>query len=332
MNDKFKTALISSKQIKALFYDVGGAVDLVEQAFRIFNNGNVMLPDKISQIFDEKTQDRINCMTATLKDQNVCGMKWVSIFPNNPMQGIKNVSGVMILSELKHGMPIAVMDGTVLTSIRTAAVGACAVKHLARKNTETIGFIGAGIEARMHLDLIMTVTPNLKKCYVSSRTSITVDTFIKEEKSKHPQLEFIACGNDFRASVIDADIVITATSTQEALLKAKWIKKGTTYVHVGGWEDEFEVPKLADKIICDRWDCVKHRGQTICRMYKAGLLKDEDIYADFDEIVNGSKPSRENDDEFIYFNSVGLAFIDVYFANYIYQKMKDNENIQKFQF
>ena len=299
MNDKFKTALISSKQIKALFYDVGGAVDLVEQAFRIFNNGNVMLPDKISQIFDEKTQDRINCMTATLKDQNVCGMKWVSIFPNNPMQGIKNVSGVMILSELKHGMPIAVMDGTVLTSIRTAAVGACAVKHLARKNTETIGFIGAGIEARMHLDLIMTVTPNLKKCYVSSRTSITVDTFIKEEKSKHPQLEFIACGNDFRASVIDADIVITATSTQEALL---------------------------------RWDCVKHRGQTICRMYKAGLLKDEDIYADFDEIVNGSKPSRENDDEFIYFNSVGLAFIDVYFANYIYQKMKDNENIQKFQF
>lgn len=332
MGKSFKTKLISGRQVKEVFSDIGIAVELVEQAFGMYSNGTVMLPDKISQIFDEKTQDRINCMPATLIDERICGVKWVSVFPNNPKQGIRNVSGLMILSELEYGMPIAVMDGTELTNIRTAAVGACAVKYLARENSEAIGFIGAGREARTHLDLILTVRPNIKRCFVSSRSSETVMAFIQEEREKHSGLEFIACGNDFEAAVKWADIVVTATSTQADLLKARWIKSGATYIHVGGWEDEFDVPKLADKIVCDRWESVKHRGQTICRMYKAGFLKDEDIYADLAEIISGRKPARENDDEFVYFNSVGLAFVDVYFAEYIYKKLKNNEEIKEFCF
>ncbi|MBO6254721.1 MAG: ornithine cyclodeaminase family protein, partial [Bacteroidaceae bacterium] len=65
---------------------------------------------------------------------------------------------------------------------------------------------------------------------------------------------------------------------------------------------------------------VKHRSQTLCRMYLAGMLKDEDIYANLSELIAGTKVGRENDDEFIYFNSVGLSYIDINFANYIYQE------------
>lgn len=324
MDKDFRTILISEQQISDLFQKYDVAVELVEKAFEIFANGNVMLPDKISQIFDQKTQDRINCMPATLKTEKICGVKWVSVFPNNPKEGIKNVSGLIILSEIEHGFPIAVMDGTFLTSIRTAAVGASAIKYLSRTDSETIGFIGAGKEARAHLDLICSVRPNLEKCYVSSRSDLTVASFIEESSEKHPDMEFIGCGNDFEKAVVDADIIVTATSTQADLLKAGWIKKGATYVHVGGWEDEYAVPRLADKIICDRWDCVKHRSQTISRMYKEGLLNDQDVYADLVDIITGKKPGRENNAEFIYFNSVGLAFVDIYFAKWVYEQLKDN--------
>ena len=174
--------------------------------------------------------------------------------------------------------------------------------------------------------------PRIEKCYVSSRTKTTVEAFIEEESKKHLDLEFINCGNDYENAIRDADVIVTATSTQADLLKAKWIKKGATYIHVGGWEDEFAVVQKADKIICDRWECVKHRGQTICKMYKKGLLTDLDIYADFNEILDGKKSGRVTDDEFIYFNSVGLAFIDVHFAQYVYKKYKDINEKYLFEF
>lgn len=326
------TTLISKEQVKSVFHDPNIATQLVEQAFCSYDAGNVMLPTKISQIFDEKIQNRINCMPATMIDNKVCGVKWVSVFPENPKSGIKNVSGVIVLSEITHGLPIAVMDGTEITNIRTAAVGGVALKYLARQNSESIGFIGAGKEARAHLDSATYVCSNLRKCYVSSRSELTVATFIEEEKEKHPLLEFINCGNDFEQAIQPADIIITATSAQADLLKAAWIKPGATYIHVGGWEDEYDVADLADKIICDDWESVKHRGQTLCRMYKTGRLRDADIYANLKEIINGNKPGRENNTEFIYFNSVGLAFIDIAFANYVYESMKDNPEVLQFEF
>ena len=326
------TAIISQKQVKSIFHDPSIAIQLVEQAFRFYDAGGVILPTKTSQIFDEKIQNRINCMPATLIDDKVCGVKWVSVFPENPKMGIKNVSGVIVLSEIEYGLPIAVMDGTEITNLRTAAVGGVALKYLARQNSETIGFIGAGKEARAHLDSAVYTCHNLKKCYVASRSESTVEAFIDEKKGKYPHLKFVNCGNDFEKSVRPADIIITATSTQADLLKAAWIKPGATYIHVGGWEDEYEVVDLANKIVCDDWECVKHRGQTLCRMYKTGRLKDTDIYANLKEIIAGNKPGREKDTEFIYFNSVGLAFIDIAFANHTYESLKDDPDVLQFEF
>lgn len=117
------TKLISQEQVKCIFQDPNQAIQLVEQAFHLYDAGKVLLPTKISQIFDEKKQNRINCMPATLINKKICGVKWVSVFPENPKSGIRNVSGMILLSEIEHGLPIAVMDGTEITNIRTAAVG-----------------------------------------------------------------------------------------------------------------------------------------------------------------------------------------------------------------
>lgn len=323
MKQNPKTLLLSSKdQSKILNDNLADAIDIIETALKKKREGKILLPDKISVVFNEQTQNRINCMPGALLDDDLYGVKWVAVFPQNPKDGYKNVTGTMILSELKHGHTLSVMDAGYLTAIRTAAMGATAAKYLSRKEVSTIGFIGAGQQARRHLDLIKIVRPNITKCYVSSFPDGSVESFIAEEKQLHPDICFINCENRYEDATKDADIIVTAISGQEPILKADWIKEGAFYIHVAGWEDEYAVPLKASKIVCDDWACIKHRTQTISRMYKEGLLKDTDIYGNLDEIVSGLKEGRENEEEFIYFCSVGLAYIDVSFAKYVYETAK----------
>ena len=315
--------VINQEEVAAIFNGKADAIyGVIEDSFRKYLAGDIIMPDKISQIFDEQTQNRINCMPATLIDEKICGMKWVSVFPSNASKGVQNVTGVMLLSELETGFPIAVIDGTLSTKMRTAAVGCVAARYLAPSKVETIGIIGAGEEARMHFTLLKHMFPTIKECRVSSLNKEIEQGFIDKFKDIVPDVKFISCDNDSHLCASGADIIVTAISGQSPVLKARDITKGGLYIHVGGWEDEYGVAQKADKIVCDEWEVVKHRSQTLCRMYKEGLLKDEDIHANLSELIAGTKTGRENDDEFIYFNSVGLSYIDINFAHYIYNQAK----------
>ena len=314
---------ISQEDVAAIFKGNADAIyGIIEDSFKKYLADDIIMPDKISQIFDEASQNRINCMPATLIDEKICGMKWVSVFPSNAPKGVQNVTGIILLSELETGFPIAVIDGTLSTKMRTAAVGCTAAKYLAPSKVETIGIIGAGEEARMHFTLLKHMFPTIKECRVSSLNTEIEQGFIDKFKGIVPDVKFVTCNNDSHLCASGADIIVTAISGQSPVLKAADITKGGLYIHVGGWEDEYGVAQKANKIVCDEWEVVKHRSQTLCRMYKAGLLKDEDIHANLSELIAGTKVGRENDDEFIYFNSVGLSYIDINFANYIYEEAK----------
>ena len=138
-----------------------------------------------------------------------------------------------------------------------------------------------------------------------------------------PGMELVATGTDGARAIEEADILVTATSAQAPLLKAAWMKPGSFYSHVGGWEDEYAVARQCQKIVCDDWETVKHRTQTLSRMYKDGELSDADIHGNLDEVVAGEKPGREADDERVYFNAVGLAFVDVAIALAMYRRAVD---------
>lgn len=314
---------ISQEDVAAIFKGSADAIfGIIEDSFKKYLADDIIMPDKISQIFDESSQNRINCMPATLINEKICGMKWVSVFPSNAPKGVQNVTGIMLLSELETGFPIAVIDGTLSTKMRTAAVGCTAAKYLAPSKVETIGIIGAGEEARMHFTLLKHMFPTIKECRVSSLNTEIEQGFIDKFKDIVPDVKFVTCNNDSHLCASGADIIVTAISGQSPVLKAADITKGGLYIHVGGWEDEYGVAQKANKIVCDEWEVVKHRSQTLCRMYKEGLLKDEDIHANLSELIAGTKVGRENDVEFIYFNSVGLSYIDINFANYIYEEAK----------
>ena len=301
--------------------DVGLAMDACEKAIRDFEAGDVIFPDKIVQIFNDDTQERINCLPATFKKDGICGVKWVSVFPPNPVKhGVQNLSAVIILSEIEKGFPVAFMEGTLCSNMRVGAMGALAAKYLAKQDSKSIGFIGAGEQAKMHLIAMKTAIPSLEICRVAAKEVAEEEEFVSQMSAILPDMEIVATETDLEAAVSDADIIVTATSAQAPLLKAAWMKPGSFYSHVGGWEDEYDVAKNCDKIVCDDWETVKHRTQTLSRMYKDGELTDDDIYGNLSEMVAGNKVGRENDQERIYFNAVGLAYTDVAIAHALYER------------
>lgn len=303
-------------------FNVPEAIKVARNAFLRRSQDKVIFPDKVSLVFDRVSQNRINCLPAGSMEDSVYGMKWVSVFPGNPhLYGVQNVSAVILLSELKTGFPKAFMEGTLCSNLRTAATSAVAADYLAKKDARTIGFIGAGEQAKSHLMAMMSVRPTISHCYVSSRTNASEQKFIQQMSRLYPHLEFIACDSVYQKAVMNADIIITAISGQEKILQADWIKTGAFYCHVGGLEDDYSVPHKATKIVCDDWNVVKHRTQTISRMYKEGLLHDDDIYCNIHDLVSGRKMGRENDQEFIYFNTVGMSYLDILLANHMYNKV-----------
>ena len=315
------TYLSQEDMLAAGCVDIRLAIETAERTLLEFEEGHILFPEKIVQIFSQTSQERINCLPATLLDEKVCGVKWVSVFPNNPVKyDQQNLSAIFLLSEIKHGFPIAVMEGTLASNMRVAAMGAIAAKHLARRDSEVIGFIGAGEQAKMHLLSMKVVRPSLRECRVAAKTPAEEQRFIDELSPLFADMRFVGANTHGRAAMDGADILVTATSAQAPLLKAEWLREGAFYSHIGGWEDEYAVAQLCDKIVCDDWETVTHRTQTLSRMYSEGLLSAADIHADLHELVSGIKPGREHQRERIYFNAVGLAYIDVAIAQAMYQR------------
>ena len=311
--------------LKAGCFDIAMAMEVAEKTMLAYEQHRILFPEKIVQIFDQSSQDRINCLPATLLDDKICGVKWVSVFPRNPaLHDAQNLSAIFVLSEIEKGFPVAVMEGTLASNMRVAAVGGVAAKHLAREDSETIGFIGAGEQAKMHLISMKVVRPGLKECRVAAKTIEEEQQFINELSPLFPDMDFVGANTHGRAAMQDADILVTATSVQAPLLKADWMKPGAFYSHIGGWEDEYEVVQQCDKIVCDDWDTVTHRTQTLSRMYKEGLISGADIHADLHELVSNHKPGRESENERIYFNAVGLAYIDVAICLAMYRRAIEN--------
>ncbi|NOX99067.1 MAG: ornithine cyclodeaminase family protein [Verrucomicrobia bacterium] len=297
------------------------AIEAAENTLTAYKNGDIFFPEKIVQTFNDNTQERINCQPVTFIKEKFCGVKWVSVFPLNPiLHGLQNLSAVILLSEIEHGFPIAFMEGSLCSNIRVGAMGALAAKHLARADSKSIGFIGSGEQAKMHLIAMKAVLPSLEECRIGAKSNDEEIQFIKEMSLVLPGLRFVAADTDLQKATAGADIIVTASSAQAPLLKAEWMKKGCFYSHIGGWEDEYAVAAQCDKIVCDDWNTVKHRTQTLARMYKDGELTDKDIHGNLVDLVTGEKPGRESDDERIYFNAVGLAYVDMGIAHAMFER------------
>ena len=304
-------------------------IDGIERAFRLYNEGQVIIPSKIVMVLppSERERGRINGLAAYIGGGwETAGIKWIPGFPNNPTKfNLPRANAFMILNDTQTGMPQAIMDGTILSAMRTGAVGGgMGGRYLARKVSEVVAIIGMGVQARTQAMALRATLPNLKEIRGYD---------VLKERAAHVAKD-IEKLTGVRTRAVDspkeavdgADVIDTVTVANEPIVKDSWVKGGSTFIHMGSYvEEEDNVVLHSDKIIADDWETVKHRGIPIlARMYDEGRIKDSDIYANLDEIVAGKKRGRETDNERIFFAPIGMAHEDVAVASMIYQRAKQN--------
>jgi thiomorpholine-carboxylate dehydrogenase len=231
------------------------------------------------------------------------GVKIVTFYPANAKRGIPTHMATIFLVDPQTGTPLAVMDGRLITEMRTAAVSAVATKLLAPADAKVLAILGSGVQARSHVQALRLVG-DFPEVRVWSPTPAHAQEFAKETGAKAMSAE---------AAVRDADIVVTATSSQSPVLKGSWLKPGSHVNAIGAcrpdWR-ELDDEAMENVVFVDsREGATKESGDI--------LLSNAKIYAEIGEALAGKVPSREK--ETTIFKSLGMAVEDIGAAMLVYR-------------
>lgn len=295
------------------------AVQAMEDALSLYTAGKTIMPYKTVLDLDERKRGRINAMPAYVGGQyEVAGIKWIAGFPPNIDKGWPRATALLILNDSWNGFPLALMDSTLISAVRTGAVTGVGAKYLARKDSSTVAMIGAGVQARTQLEALVEVLPALKLVRVFD-PRIEASNRYAQEMSTRTGLQ-IEVASSAENAVVGADIIVTVTVANEPIVKDAWIKEGSFFAAVGSYREEEDAVVLnADKVVLDGIDHVIHRETPIvAQLVLSGRMKREQIHAEMGEIVLGRKPGRESDHERIFYSPIGMAVDDIVLAKQVY--------------
>lgn len=322
-----KTLIITKKDVEAILTPQI-ANNTVENAFRAYGLQQVDMPAKSYLYFKEGD---LRSMPAYLhtREADIAGIKSVTVHPGNAEYGLPSVMAVIILIDPKTGFPLAILDGTYLTAIRTGAAGAVAVKFLSRTDAKIAGFVGCGIQARSQLMCTLAVrkleavkvwemTPG--DAYASGFKEWVQKTY-RIKTMLFPDIDKVTSG---------VDILFTTTPSRKPLVCK--VSPGTHINAIGAdaeGKQEIDPQILKDaKLVIDDWAQASHSGE-INVPIREKMLSQQDIYGSLGEIAAGKKKGRTSDEEVTVFDSTGLAVQDISCAYAVYEALKDKPGIKK---
>jgi len=316
------TYIIKKPEIEKIF-NMGDYLRAIEKAFQLYGEGKVQMPPKVYLSFDKGD---LRCMPAYLPSMKAAGIKNVNSHPDN--KELPAVMATITLIDPDTGFPLAIMDGTHITNMRTAAAAAIAVKYLAREDAKIAGFVGAGVQAKTQLEALLLIRPRIAKINVYDPNETNRKSFAEDAKSKYGlPVDYAASVKD---AVEDADIVITTTPVRIPIVKAQYIRPGTHINAIGAdapGKQEIDPAILQHaRIVIDNWDQASHGGEINVPLAQ-GLITRQDIYADLGEIITGQKPGRDSADQITVFDSTGLAIQDISAASEIFRKLISDKNL-----
>ncbi|MHA2191440.1 MAG: ornithine cyclodeaminase family protein [Candidatus Thorarchaeota archaeon] len=295
------------------------AIEAVKTAYIAFSAGRVQMPPVVH--LDVKMYNgEVDIKSGYIEDLNLIGTKIASGYYDNHKLGLPPGIGVIVLLDLKTSMPLAIMDGTYITASRTGAAGAIAASLLARKESKTVGVVGAGTQGRMQV-------LGLKEFFSIERVNVwDIDDASKKryEKTMPDILNAEVKAMDSVEEVVkNADIIVTVTPSRKALVMAEWIGDG---VHInaigadgkGKQELDPKIMKKASKIVVDSLDQCKVIGE-LQHAFGQGIISEENVHAEIGDILSGKKTGRETQDEITVFDSTGLAAQDIAAASVVFQ-------------
>jgi alanine dehydrogenase len=318
---KFKVLLLSEQEIAELL-SIEEVMEAVEKAFREKALGYTQMPPKVYLNFSKYNGD-VRAMPAYLERLDVASVKIVNSHPENPKKfGMPTVSATVVLLDPRNGALLSIMGGNTITAMRTAAAGGIAAKYLARRNSKTVSFIGAGVQARAQLPALLSVFSNLEEIRVCDISPKAAEAFVSEAKNKAAQCKIVVVGNEAEA-VHEADLVVTATPSKKPLVFDAWVSEGTHFNCMGAdapLKEELDPAILKRaKIVVDDWEQASHSGEINVPLSK-GVLSKKDVWAELGEIIVGTKQARTSNKEITVFDSTGLAIQDAATVELVYKK------------
>jgi ornithine cyclodeaminase/alanine dehydrogenase-like protein (mu-crystallin family) len=253
----------------------------------------------------------------------IFGLKAICVFPGNPAKGKDAHQGAVLLFTGDTGELLAMMNASAITAIRTAAVSAVATRVLARADACDLAIIGAGVQARSHLAAISCVR-QIRRARIASRSfEHARNLAAKMEKD----FDFpISAVDNIRSAVVDADLIVTATTSREPVLRREWITPGAHINAIGTYSPKAReidtATMVAAKIFVDRRESALNEAGDYLIAANEGAIGPEDLRAELGEVLIGAAPGRTSNDEITLFKSLGLAIEDLAAATYLYEKAK----------
>jgi ornithine cyclodeaminase/alanine dehydrogenase-like protein (mu-crystallin family) len=259
-------------------------------------------------------------------DSAAFGLKAVCVFPGNPAQGKDAHQGAVLLFSADTGELLAIMNASAITAIRTASVSGVATDLLARVDACDLAILGSGVQARSHL-VAMSEVRLIERCRIASRHIEHARKFAEEMRQDFSfPLEPV---ETVEGALEDADLIVSATTAVEPIVRREWISAGAHLNVVGSStpttrEVDSETMAAVSLFVDRRESTINEAGDYLFAA-RDGVIGPNHIRAEIGEVLKGDKPGRTSPEEITCFKSLGLAIEDLFAAEYLYRQARQSK-------
>lgn len=314
--------LLSREDIKSVI-TMKDIIEADKRAFKMVVDGSVDTP--LRTVIDGKYDGAFLFMPAYAPELDTAAMKVIDIFPHNIDKGLMTSPAQVMLIDGKTGYVIAMLDGTYVTQLRTGASSGAAFDLLAKKECKKGGMIGTGGQAATQLEAMLTAR-KLEEVKIFDLNADRCKAFaeqMQEELASYGAKIIPAASAD--DCIEDADLIITVTPSSKPVFDGTKVKAGATISCVGTYEPHKHemdpaIQPRASKIICDSKEAALSETGDLLIPIADGIITADDVLGSLGDVINGKIKGRENDDEIIVYETVGVAAQDLLAAKLIYDK------------
>jgi ornithine cyclodeaminase len=295
-------------------------VDLMAKVLTESSRENVVLPLR-SLIWLPDQSGLLGLMPGYLGEPACLGIKVITFMPGRRVPGLDSHQGVVMLFDPESGSPLAIMDASSITEIRTAAASGAATRVLAREDAGDLAVIGTGVQARSHLGA-MSAVRDLSSVRVCGRTVEQANRFARENSAMvHVPISVCETGEE---AVEGADLICTATSSRVPVLEGEWIAPGA-HINAAGacfkTSRELDAEAVAiSRLFTDRRESAENEAGDYLMAVDEGVIGKDHLLGEVGDVLLGGIPGRESADDITLFESLGIAVEDLAAAHYLLKR------------
>jgi len=302
--------ILNRSQVEALL-DVDALIDALASAMADLSAGRASVPDRVAALVPEH-EGFLAAMPGFVPSAKVLMSKLVSLFPRNAGTELPTHQAVIVVFDSDSGQPVALLDGTAITAIRTGACSALSARLLARPDADVLAILGTGVQARSHAQAMRRVMP-IRRIRVAGRDYAKA-VALAAELSDTLQADAQAV-ETYREALQGAGVACATTHSAEPVIRRSWLTPGVHVTSVGYGGREIDDATVAGALVC-----VESRRSALAPFpsgsndllmpIRDGVITADHVHAELGELVAGIKPGRSSPDQITLYKSVGVAVQD----------------------